>query len=129
MADSGAMRSVCTPLSFSDVSMSKERIPQLHSITGERLNCHGIKEIDSSVGSALCKVKLTVADVSKSVMSLPEIADQGFTIVLCKDHSYVTTVTPEAPHASKREDLQRVNGLWYFLPQQQQQQQQPQQNL
>eukprot|EP00971_Amphidinium_carterae_P340261 6478495-Amphidinium_carterae.1 len=118
MADSGAMRSVCDSASFPNVEMSDREPPQLYFITGESLDCKGVKRINVCVGQHRGKVDLTVANVRKNVVSLPELADQGFTIVLSGGKSYVSYVTPPLPPDADREDLVRINRLWYFQPHQ-----------
>eukprot|EP00971_Amphidinium_carterae_P348965 6490768-Amphidinium_carterae.1 len=116
MADSGAMKSVGKVGSFIDVALCPHKsAPRLHSITGEPLCCHGVKEVEAGIGKkASLRVDLTMADVSRSVLSLPEVADQGFTIVLSRGKSYITTESPTLPPEDMREELVRHHGVWFL---------------
>eukprot|EP00971_Amphidinium_carterae_P052214 1027960-Amphidinium_carterae.1 len=113
MCDSGAMRNVITPGAFANVPVQQQLCPpRLHSITGEQIKVHGFKNLCSQIiGGAQVNVRAHVSDVRKNALSLAEVVDSGFTIVLNRDHSYITPEIPPEPKSDALQHLQRQRGL------------------
>ena len=56
-----------------------------------------------------------VCDVTRDIMSVAQGNDSGFTYVLSPGHCYMTKCYVEPPPPAKREEMSRVNGLFYMM--------------
>eukprot|EP00971_Amphidinium_carterae_P336855 6473418-Amphidinium_carterae.1 len=90
MADSGAVTSVTRPstCAWSPIVMFGQR--QLHGVSGERLQQHGKREVrgHTSTGRSV-SINTTVAEVSKDILSVPDVVDEGFSVVFTPNGAYI----------------------------------------
>eukprot|EP00971_Amphidinium_carterae_P351885 6492321-Amphidinium_carterae.1 len=115
MMDSGAVTSVSRPTSFTWSPIRQSCAKQLHGVSGDRLTQHGMRDIHGVTNSGRkIAVATTVADVSKDIMSVPELVDAGFCVVFHSNGAYISEVEPVLPSDAYTESLDRVGKLWYL---------------
>jgi hypothetical protein len=116
LVDSGALKSVTNPRSFTGRDHDPLAVRKLFDISGTALKHYGKKTIDYGLpsGRQLSMVS-EVCDVTRDIMSVAQGNDSGFTYVFAPGHCCMTKTYVPPPPPNKREEMARVNGLFYLM--------------
>ena len=105
MIDSGAQVCVCSPKHYPHiptVPLASEHTPNLRTVTGDRMKCHGVKYVDYVIASRIrMTVRYYVCDgVQEPVISVSGLLVSGYSLHLSrqawmqKRHSWACNLIP-----------------------------------